>query len=220
MTKYKKLTKSTFAIIALSLVLVAVLAFGGTYAYFSANANASGSITTGTLKLTATSETLTLSATEDSLVPNQSVEVKMDNFKLEGNTVSALRMKLEITGITGTGAPDLATAKTMFELTLTAAASPAITDFGWSAEQDDNYYYSDHVLSAETAVTFGSLVKVGIKMKAAAGNEYQGLTISYKIVVEAAQAEYHAEGASGNAMTSGAKIDLVDAKKLAWPTAD
>ena len=36
MTKYKKLTRSTFAIVALCLALVGILAFGGTYAYFSA----------------------------------------------------------------------------------------------------------------------------------------------------------------------------------------
>ena len=52
MTKINKLGKSTFAIAILSFILVAVLAFGGTYAYFSDRADAvSGNITTGHLNI-------------------------------------------------------------------------------------------------------------------------------------------------------------------------
>ena len=52
MTKINKLGKSTFVIAILSFILVAVLAFGGTYAYFSATTKAdSASITLGHLKI-------------------------------------------------------------------------------------------------------------------------------------------------------------------------
>ena len=52
MTKINKLGKSTFVIAILSFILVAVLAFGGTYAYFSATATAdSASITVGHLRI-------------------------------------------------------------------------------------------------------------------------------------------------------------------------
>ena len=37
-SKSKKMTKSTFAIVIMAIVMVAMLAFGGTYAYFTANA--------------------------------------------------------------------------------------------------------------------------------------------------------------------------------------
>ena len=52
MTKINKLGKSTFVIAILSFILVAVLAFGGTYAYFSATAGQNAArITTGHLKM-------------------------------------------------------------------------------------------------------------------------------------------------------------------------
>ena len=58
MTKINKLGKSTFVIAILSFILVAVLAFGGTYAYFSATAGkAAGELTTGHLSLTIDSNT-------------------------------------------------------------------------------------------------------------------------------------------------------------------
>jgi predicted ribosomally synthesized peptide with SipW-like signal peptide len=60
MSKINKLGKSTFVIAILSFLLVAVLAFGGTYAYFSDRADAiSGDITTGHLTITSTSGTNT-----------------------------------------------------------------------------------------------------------------------------------------------------------------
>ena len=53
MSKINKLGKSTFVIAILSFLLVAVLAFGGTYAYFSATSGAAikGTITTGHLEI-------------------------------------------------------------------------------------------------------------------------------------------------------------------------
>ncbi len=57
MTKINKLGKSTFVIAILSFILVAVLAFGGTYAYFSAvSGRAAGTLKTGHLSLTATGD--------------------------------------------------------------------------------------------------------------------------------------------------------------------
>jgi predicted ribosomally synthesized peptide with SipW-like signal peptide len=60
MTKINKLGKSTFVIAILSFILVAVLSFGGTYAYFSAvSGRAAGSIKTGHLSLVATGDVVT-----------------------------------------------------------------------------------------------------------------------------------------------------------------
>ena len=54
--KSKEMTKSTFAVIIMAVVMVAMLAFGGTYAYFTATAAAvSKEATTGTVKLGANS---------------------------------------------------------------------------------------------------------------------------------------------------------------------
>lgn len=52
MTKINKSSKSTIVIAILSFLLVSVLVFGGTYAYFSAKSNAvGGTMTTGTLHI-------------------------------------------------------------------------------------------------------------------------------------------------------------------------
>lgn len=57
-TKKKKMSKSTFAIIIMAVVMVAMLAFGGTYAYFTATATkkTTGDFTTGSIKLEANDE--------------------------------------------------------------------------------------------------------------------------------------------------------------------
>ena len=53
--KSKKMAKSTFAIIIMGIVMVAMLAFGGTFAYFTSTAGTkTATATTGTVKLTAT----------------------------------------------------------------------------------------------------------------------------------------------------------------------
>ena len=50
--KSKKMTKSTFAIIIMGIVMVAMLAFGGTFAYVTATANnATGTAKTALIKL-------------------------------------------------------------------------------------------------------------------------------------------------------------------------
>lgn len=78
MSKINKLGKSTFVIAILSFLLVAVLAFGGTYAYFSATSGEAvkGNITTGhlvidTVKGTGTTGELKASATLAQ--PNQTI---------------------------------------------------------------------------------------------------------------------------------------------------
>ena len=56
----KKMTKSTFAIIIMAVVMVALLAFGGTYAYFTASAkDITGTVTFGEVKLNAAGSTFT-----------------------------------------------------------------------------------------------------------------------------------------------------------------
>ncbi len=59
--KSKKMTKSTIAIIIMSIAMVAMLAFGGTFAYFTAQAQkATGTVTTAVIELVNDNNTLTL----------------------------------------------------------------------------------------------------------------------------------------------------------------
>lgn len=64
--KSKKMSKSTFAIIIMAIAMVAMLAFGGTYAYFTANALgfATGDVKTGIVEITSvrSGETIAASA--------------------------------------------------------------------------------------------------------------------------------------------------------------
>ena len=67
--KSKKMTKSTFAIIIMAVAMVAMLAFGGTYAYFTATATgiAGGSTTAGLIALNETATKFEYSLTKDIL---------------------------------------------------------------------------------------------------------------------------------------------------------
>ena len=77
MTKINKLGKSTFVIAILSFILVAVLAFGGTYAYFSASDSLTAApVKTGILRLDLTNGTddkAALTITDTLVVPNQQI---------------------------------------------------------------------------------------------------------------------------------------------------
>lgn len=166
MTKYSKITKSSFAIIALSLILVAVLAFGGTYAYFSDKAEATGTATAGVMGLSLGSTTLTLADT--SIVPNQKVNINDVTITYDSgmNVASALRVSIAKTG-------DLSEV-----LTLSAVS-------GW-VENDGYYYYSS--IFDTTGPT--SLTGLTVQMASTAGNDYQGATATITLTVEMVQAEY------------------------------
>ena len=68
--KSKKMTKSTFAIIIMGIVMVAMLAFGGTFAYFTATSDkASATITTGKVQLGAN----TITSVKGNIVSGQQI---------------------------------------------------------------------------------------------------------------------------------------------------
>ena len=72
--KSKKMSKSTFAVILMAIAMIAMLAFGGTYALFTANATkvTSGPVTTATIKLDGDTAA-SLSITGDKLLPGDTV---------------------------------------------------------------------------------------------------------------------------------------------------
>ena len=101
MTKINKLGKSTFVIAILSFILVAVLAFGGTYAYFSDQSDpASGSVTTGHLTITevkeggvAITDELTM---EGKVQPNQVIYNNTLSLDVNNNIAYYTRLKLTV----------------------------------------------------------------------------------------------------------------------------
>ena len=76
--KSKKMTKSTFAIIIMAIAMVALMAFGGTYAYFTATTEKKSveGLSTGTVHLTASTIAASPDAAEieaNKVVPGQKV---------------------------------------------------------------------------------------------------------------------------------------------------
>ena len=101
MTKINKLGKSTFVIAILSFLLVAVLAFGGTYAYFSDQSEKlSGSVTTGHLKITSMKEgeaTVTNAITMSGVAqPNKVIYDNTLSLDVNNNIAYYTRLKLTV----------------------------------------------------------------------------------------------------------------------------
>ena len=82
--KSKKMNKSTIAVILMAIAMVAMMAFGGTYAYFSAKAEASsGNVTTARIHLTknavATIKNTTAVSGTELLQAESDIVVTVDN---------------------------------------------------------------------------------------------------------------------------------------------
>ena len=90
--KSKKMTKSTFAIIIMGIVMVAMLAFGGTFAYFTAKSNAveAQKITMAHVTLKANSATASLTMSQ------QNAALPGDAVKLTAEVENASNRKVYI----------------------------------------------------------------------------------------------------------------------------
>ena len=222
MTKYSKIAKSSFAIILLSLVLVALLAFGGTYAYFTASVEASGSVTTGTLSLNNKTAEVTLTLTDTKIVPNETIDLtsELAEITLEGNTVSALRITLGDVEITDSEDAPFTDTEGYVKLSLTDSNTTKVWKLNEEDDEDKAYYYTNLVVGTAntvdslTSIEVDSLedvlsnVAVGISLDKKAGNTYQNLTVSFTIKIEAVQAEYH----EGFSYTEGTTTTITPAQ--------
>ena len=83
MSKINKLGKSTIALTIMSFLLVAVLAFGGTYAYFSTSANTKAEVTMGHIHLSDATMGNSVIMTQAFAVPNQTI---IDSTSQDGTT--------------------------------------------------------------------------------------------------------------------------------------
>ena len=94
MTKAKKkMTKSTFVIIIMAVAMVAMLAFGGTFAYFTATANTkSGSTQTGVITLSTDNTTITIS--KQNILPHEALLTTQDAKDITYDTADATRAQV------------------------------------------------------------------------------------------------------------------------------
>ncbi|MBE5741619.1 MAG: hypothetical protein E7351_03750 [Clostridiales bacterium] len=140
--KSKKMTKSTFAIIIMAIAMVAMLAFGGTYAYFTATATAqeSGTVTLGTVKLTSSAATTFIT----------------DVTAMPGDTILEGGVTLSVDGSTATTGDWVAVKVTVGG---TATANLITVDLGedWEETSDGSgiYVYNTKVTDSVTVLADG-----------------------------------------------------------------
>ena len=95
-TKKRKMSKSTFAIIIMAVVMVAMLAFGGTYAYFTATASEKeATFTTGLVRLQGNDATFVSSVND--IVPGDaltSAAITLQTTSEGTNSYVAIRFTL------------------------------------------------------------------------------------------------------------------------------
>ena len=176
----RKTSSSTLAIVALSILLGLSVIFGVTAAFFSATATASGTITLGdpvNINITqggATVATLTFDGTAmPGTVYSQPIGVSMP-----ANTSDAvIRGKLTITN-TDTAATNVT----------------ALTANGWTAGEDDYYYYNG-IMSAGDSADFVTSVTVPKTLT----NEDANKTFALSVQIEAIQ---FANGAASEVWTT------------------
>ena len=216
MTKINKVGKSTFVIAILSFLLVAVLAFGGTYAYFSAKTEpAGGKITMGALYVYLKDDKSALLSGDTALgeitiaQPNQEIlkatyTVDMKKTASENkSTVSAfvrvkitaelnLAMNTAKTAYTGnTGGDSHITPATIFAITSNSK--------NWYYNAADGYTYyvadkKDGASSKAAELTDSAELPVSIIVNKDVGDDgstfFMGAKGTFAIVVEAIQADY------------------------------
>ena len=180
MAKSRGMSASTFAIIALSLLLVASIILGLTGAFFTGNANVEGTITLGNpvnVTITqggASAETLTFTGTAmPGTVYDQAIAIKQP----DATSDSVVRAKLTLTN----------TGSASVNVTATTAEN-------W-VEGDDNYYYYQGVVKAGASHDFVTSITVPTTLTNADANK----TYTISIVVEAIQ---YANGAANEVWTT------------------
>lgn len=229
MTKINKLGKSTFVIAILSFLLVAVLAFGGTYAYFSAQSKtATGSIDLGNLTVgEVTGDAISSNAiTFDTTVaqPNQQILTnEAISVTVTSNIAYYTRVKFDVEVTPEVGHEHLAETPddcNDYFATAIEALTVTTTNAGW--DQNGEYFYK----LAPTAHDSGDKTEefvVSIQAKPILGNfdgtangctYWQDATITISISFEVIQADYLVNGA-----TTGAKFDNATLAAAAWTTA-
>ncbi len=178
--KSRGMSGTTFAIIALSMLLVASVVLGLTGAFFTGNADVAGTITLGnpvTIGVTqggATATTLTFSG---SAMPGTVYDQAIAVAQPVSTSDSVVRAKITLTN------------------TSSATVNvEAVTASGWT-KGDDDYYYYDGVFKAGDSHDFITSIKVPTSLTNVDANK----TYAVNVVVEAIQ---HANGAAKQVWTT------------------
>ena len=213
MTKFNKVGKSTFVIAILSFLLVAVLAFGGTYAYFSAATEpAGGKITMGALYvyLKEDSNILTGDTALGEITiaqPNQEILNKTYTVDMKETNSSTINAFIRVKITAELDASIMNSQKTEFvgntfgDSHITPANIFAITssssEWFYNAADGYTYYVTDKTAGASSTVkelAEAAELPVSIIVNKDVGDNgstfFMGKTGTFAIVVEAIQADF------------------------------
>ena len=151
-TKKRKMSKSTFAIIIMAVVMVAMLAFGGTYAYFTATATkkTTGEFTTGSIKLESNDDATFVSGLTD-VVPGDALTdgpLTLTTTSAGTDSYIAIRVTIEATDAKGA---TLDLTGTSLETAIGLLAIEPTTGSTWVAGSGN--YTNVFVLAATTTPT-------------------------------------------------------------------
>jgi predicted ribosomally synthesized peptide with SipW-like signal peptide len=214
MTKFNKVGKSTFVIAILSFLLVAVLAFGGTYAYFSAKTNTfSGNITMGKLyvdlkdgasSVTTLGEITLAHPNQQILNKSYTVDLTKDTNVSTIGAFARVKVTAELTSLTtsGEGSAIVYSGNTQGDAHITPLTifTVAAGD-GWYQHTDGYTYYvankasgatgaAKAITAAEGKATLPLTIDVNKEVGKGGSTFFMGATGTYTITVEVIQAEY------------------------------
>ena len=185
----------------MAIAIVALLAFGGSYAYFTASSGMTGGkVVTGTLKM---GGAVTLNSTlDDSFVPGQSIVVTgYENIAVSGNTYAAYRLKISELSIEDKDTSDAAPDGSLFTITVSGLDQ---TTPEW-VKHSDGYWYYYQVNTGDAVTKLGNIIpSITISLAGTATNEYQNLEVTFGVTFEATQAEY--AGSNTNGYTAATTI--------------
>lgn len=191
MSKSRKVSKSTLAILALSLILAVSLVFGATFAWYKdSKTSGENKVTMGTFALSvkAGTEEISSTATDEfkpdgavwaAAVPNQKITLKNLVIDVDSNVETVVRVKIAISG-------DLAE-----QLSLVGLST------NWSEKQNDGYYYYKASDDAYYAANTGLEITEALSARLAStlDTTVAGQSVVFTITVEAAQAGWTANDA-------------------------
>ena len=151
-TKKKKMSKSTFAIIIMAVVMVAMLAFGGTYAYFTATATkkSTGEFTTGSIKLEANDDATFVAGLTDVVPGDKLTTGPLTLTTTSAGTDSYIAIKVTIEATDANDEPLVLTG-TSLESAIGLLATEPTTGSTWVAGSGN--YTNVFVLAATTTPT-------------------------------------------------------------------
>lgn len=208
MTKINKLGKSTFVIAILSFLLVAVLAFGGTYAYFSAvAAPAEADITMGYLRIGTEGATWDTAAIQaiGKAVPNQpiidanngactvAVDANVRYFVRAKITYSVELAEAHKNETEESKCPDAEKEVLLITANLSKAEG---TGLGWLAgtyvaENSEGYYYLNTVQAATAGThSFSITARVNPELGQVSSQHFMEAVITITVTFDVIQADY------------------------------